>query len=99
MHAQNRSDTIPLNDPQVSDLFVPHYDCSHQNNLQQFSLIHVQPCSQAPLSLQNTRVLANVCVRAKSKRLEAWTYEACIERDRFVCGQSDYKYCHHDHTD
>ena len=98
-HSQDNPNTISPNDPHISDLLVSHYDCSRQNNLRQFSLTRVKPCSQAPSSLEYTRVLADVYVRAKAKRLKAWTCEAYIKKERFVCAQSDYKYRRHDRTD
>ena len=88
------SDHVDPNDPHISDLmifshFVSHYDCSKQHNLRQFSLTRVQPCSQAPSSFESTRAIVNVFVLAKAKRLKAWTCEANIQREKFVCGQSD----------
>ena len=35
----------------------------------------------------------------KAKRLKAWTCEAYVKREKFVCTQSDYKYSRHDRTD
>ena len=32
------SDNVDPNDPHISDLLVPHYDCSKQHNSRQFSL-------------------------------------------------------------
>ena len=90
---------VEPNDRHISDLLVFYYDCSKQNNLRQFSLTRVQTCEQAPSSLEFTRVVANVYVRAKTKRLKAWTCEAYTKRERFVCAQSDYKYRRHDHAD
>ena len=93
------SDHVDPNDPHISDLLVSHYDCSKQHNLRQFSLTRVQPCSQAPSSFESTRAIVNVFVRAKAKRLKAWTCEAYVEREKFVCAQSDYKYRRHGRTD
>ena len=90
---------VEPNDPHISDLLVSHYGCSKQNNLRQFSLTRVETCEQAPSSLNYTRVIANVYVRAKAKRLIAWTCEAYAKRERFVCAQSDYKYRRHNHAD
>ena len=80
---------IEPNDPHISDLSVSHYDCSKQNNLRQFMLTRVQTCEQAPSSLEYTRVIANVYVRSKAKRLTASTCEAYTKRERFVCAQSN----------
>ena len=86
------SDHVDPNDPHISDLLVIHYDCSKQHNLRQFSLTRVQPCAQAPFAFESTRAIVNVFVRAKAKRLRAWTCEAYVKREKFVCAQSDYKY-------
>ena len=67
------TDIVEPNDPHFSDLLVSHYECSNQPNLRQFSLTRVQPCAQAPASLESTRAIANVFVRAKVQRLKAWT--------------------------
>ena len=93
------SDHVDPNDPHFSDLLVSLYDCSKQHNLRQFSLRRVQPCSQAPSCFESTRAIVNVFVRAKAKRFKAWTCEAYVKREKFVCAQSDYKYCRHDRTD
>ena len=93
------SDHVDPNDPYISDLLVSHYDCSKQHNLRQFSLTRVQPCIQAPSAFETTRAIVNVFVRAKAKRLRAWTCEAYVKREKFVCAQSDYKYRRHDRTD
>ena len=60
-----------------------------QHNLRHFSVTQVQPCAQVP-SLESTRAIANVFVRAKVERLRAWTCEANVEREKFVCAQSAY---------
>ena len=93
------SDHVYPNVPHNSDLLVSHFDCSKQHNLRQFSLTRVQPCVQAPSACESTRAIANVFVRAKDKRLRAWTCEAYVRREKFVCAQSDYKYRRHDRTD
>ena len=92
-------DFIESDDPNISKLFVSHYDCSKQNNLRQFSLTRVQACEQAPSSIEHTRTIANIYVRAKATRLKAWICNARTKRERFVCAQSDYKYRRHDRTD
>ena len=93
------SDHVDPNDCHISDLLVSHYDCSKQQNLGQFSLTRVQPCSRAPSSFESTRAIVNVFVRANAKRLRAWTCETYVERKKFVCAQSDYKHRRHDRTD
>ena len=92
-------DQVDPNDPHISDLLVSHYDCSKQHNLRQFSLTRVKPCAQAPSSLESTRAIANVFVRAKAKHHKAWTCEAYVKREKLVCAQSDYECRRHDRTD
>ena len=75
------SDHVDPNDPHISDFSVSHYDCSKQHNLGQFSLTRVQPCVQAPSAFESTRAIVNVFVRAKAKRLRAWTCEAYVKRE------------------
>ena len=36
---------------------------------------------------------------SKAKRRNAWSCEAHVKREKYVCGQSDYKYRRHDRTD
>ena len=72
------SDHVDPNDPHISHLLVSHYDCSKQHNLRQFSLTRVQPCAQAPSAFESTCAIVNVFVRAKAKRLKAWTCEEVI---------------------
>ena len=74
------------NDPQISCLVVSQYDCSRQHTFRQFILNRVQPCAQVPSAFESTRAFANVFVRAKAKRLKAWTCEAHFKRGKFVCG-------------
>ena len=93
------SDIVGPNDSHISDLLVTHYDCSKQHNLRHFSLTRVQPCAQAPSAFESTRAIANVFVRAKAKRLKAWTCEVYVKREKFVCAHSDYKYSRHDCTE
>ena len=77
---------------------VPQYDCS-KHNLRQFSLTRVQPSAQALSSLERTRAIATVFVLAEAKRLRAWTCEAYVQQEKFVCAQSDSKYPRHNRTD
>ena len=91
------SDHVDPNDLHISDLLVSQYDCSKQHNLRQFSLTRIQPCSQASSSFESTRAIVNV--RAKYKRLKAWTCELYVKREKFVCAESDCKYRRHDRTD
>ena len=93
------NDIVADTDPNISQLLVSHYDCSKQHNLRQFSLTRVEQCSQAPSSLEYTRVIASVYVRAKAKRLKAWTCEAYIKKERYVCSQTNIKYRRQDRTD
>ena len=88
---------VEPNIPHISDLLVSHYDSSKRYILREFSFTRVQPCAQAPSALESTR--ANVFVRAKAKRLEAWTCEAYVKRKNFVFTQTDNNYCRHDATD
>ena len=50
-----------------------------------------------PTSVEYTRVIASVYVRAKAKRLKAWTREAYAEKGRFMCSQTDVEYRHTDY--
>ena len=68
------SDHVDPNDPHISDLLVSHYDCSKQHNLRQFSLTRKS-------AFESTRAIVNVFVRAKAKRLKAWTCEAYVKRE------------------
>ena len=78
---------------------VSHFDDSKQHIIRQFSLTRVQNSAQAPSVLESTRAISNVFVRAKAKRLKAWTCEAYFKCEKFVCAQSDYKYRRQDRTD
>ena len=72
---------------------------AQKNNLRRFGLTRVQPCTPAPTSLEYTRVIASVFVRAKAKRLKAWTCEAHQSIERFMCSQTSHKYRRHDRND
>ena len=78
------TDVVKPNDPHPSDLLVSHYDCTKQPNLRQFSSIRVQPCAQASSTFEGTRAMAIVYVRAKAKRLKAWTTEAYVKRGKLL---------------
>ena len=93
------SDIIEPNDPHISALLVSHYACSKQHNLRQFSSTRVQPCAQAPSALESTRAIGNVFVRAKAKRIKAWTCESYFKPEKVVCAPSFYNYRRHDRTD
>ena len=53
---------IAADDPNISNLNVAHYDCSIQNNLRQFSITQVKPCTQVPSGLESTRAIVKVYV-------------------------------------
>ena len=93
------TDVVEPNGPHIYDLLVSHHDCSNQHNFGQFSLTRVHPCAQALSAFESTRAFANVVVRAEAYPLKAWTCEAYVKLEKFVCAQSDYKYRRHDRTD
>ena len=62
-------------------------------------LTRVQPCAQALSALQSTSAFADVFVRDRVKRPEAYTCEVCDKREKLVCAQSYYKYRRFDCTD
>ena len=78
----NTKDYIESDDPNISKLLVSHYDCSKQNNLRQFSLTRVQACEQAPSSIEHTRTIAEIYVRAKATRLKARICNARTKLER-----------------
>ena len=45
---------------------VSHYDCEKQHNFEQFNLIKVKKCTQAPFNKQQANCKARVYVRAKA---------------------------------
>ena len=85
--------TNPVNhiseqDPNILNLMVSHYDCAKQNNLKQFSLINVEPCTQASSDIQHTKTKTTVYVRAKAKRIKAFKCEAYIKTEKIWCSQT-----------
>ena len=95
---QRDSSIIAADDPNISNLNVAHYDCSIQNNLRQFSITQVKPCTQAPSGLESTRAIAKVYVRAKAKRIKAWQCISRIKQEKFICSQTDVKWRRQDKT-
>ena len=67
---------------------VSHYDCAKQNNLRQFSLLHVEPCKQASSDIHHTKTQATVYVRAKAKRIKAFKCGAYIKTEKVWCSQT-----------
>ena len=53
----NSENHISEQDPNILNLMVSHYDCAKQNN---FSLLNVEPCKQAPSDIQHTKTQATV---------------------------------------
>ena len=90
---------VEPSDPHISGLLFLIMIALNFITLRQFSLTRVQPCTQAFASLESTRVIANVFVRAKANVLNNGPMKAYVNREKFVCVQSDYKYCGHDRED
>ena len=69
-----------------------------QHNLRQFSLLNVKPCTEAPSNIQHAKVRARVYVRAKTKRVKAFKFEAHAKKERKICFQCSVKYRRVDRT-
>ena len=89
---------LPPDDPNITNLMVFHYDCKKQHNLRQFSLLNVKPCTEAPSNIQHAKVRARVYVRAKTKRVKAFKFEAHAKKERKICFQCSVKYRRVDRT-
>ena len=77
---------------------VSHYDCEKQHNLRQFSLLNVKPCTEAPSNIQHAKVQTRVYVRAKTKRVKDFKFEAYAKKERKICFQASVKYRQVDRT-
>ena len=51
----NPENYISPQDQNILNLMVFHYDRAKQNNLNQFSLLNVEQCKQAPSDIQHTK--------------------------------------------
>ena len=80
---------IPSDDPKITNLMVSHYDCEKQHNFCQFNLLNVKQCTEAPSNIQHANIQARVYVRAKTKRIRAFKWEAYAKKERKVCFQGN----------
>ena len=71
---------LPLDDPNITNLMVSHYDCAKQHNLRQFNLLC--KCTEAPSDIKHASVKARVYVRAKAKRIKAVKCVAYAKKER-----------------
>ena len=85
-------------DPIITNLLIPHYDCAKEQNLRQFNLLNVKQCAEAPSDIQHASVKARVYVRAKAKRIKAFKCVAYAKKERKICFQGSIKYRRVDRT-
>ena len=79
------SDTLPSDDPNLTNLMVSHYDCAKQHNLRQFNLLNVKQCTEAPSDIKHASVKARVYVRVRAKRIKAFKCVAYAKKkERFA---------------
>ena len=71
---------LPSDDPNITNFMVSHYDCAKQHNLIQFKLLNVKQCTQARSEIKHASVKARVYVRAKAKRIKAFTCVAYAKK-------------------
>ena len=89
---------LPSDDPNITNLMVSHYDCAKQQNLQQFNLLNVKICTEAPSDIKHASVKARVYVRAKAKPIKAFKCGAFAKKERKICFQGSIKYRFDDRT-
>ena len=89
---------LPLDDPNITNLMVSHYDCAKQHNLRQFNLLNVKQCTEAPSDIKHASVKARVYVRAKAKRIKAFKCVAYAKKERKICFQESVKHRRVDRT-
>ena len=82
---------LPLDDPNITNLMVSHYDCAKQYNLRRFNSLNVKQCTEAPSDIKHASVKARVYVRAKAKRIKAFKCVAYAEKERKICFQGSVK--------
>ena len=63
---------LPLDDPNITNLNVSHYDCGKQQNWRQLNLLNVKQCTEIPSNIQNAKVKARVYVQDETKRVKAF---------------------------
>ena len=88
----NPEDYLLSDDPNITNLMVPQYDCKKQHNLRQFNHLNVKQCIEAPSNIQHASVQAWVYVRAKAKRIKAYKCVAYAKNERKICFQCSVKY-------
>ena len=89
---------LPLDDPNITNLMVSHYDCAKQHNLRQFNLLNVKQCTEAPSDIKHASVKARLYVRAKAKRIKVFKCVAYAKKERKICFQGSVKYRRVDRT-
>ena len=82
---------LPSDDPNITNLMVPHYDCAKQHNLRQFNLLNVKQCTEAPSDIKHASVKTRVYVRAKTKRIKAFKCVAYAKKERKICFRGSVK--------
>ena len=83
---------LPSDDPNNTNLMVSHYDCEKQHNLEQFNLLNVKQCTEAPSNKQRANFNARVYVTAKAKRIKAYKCVAYTEKEKKTCFQGSVEY-------
>ena len=89
---------LPLDDPNITNLMVSHYDCEKQHILRQFNLLNVKQCTGAPSNIKHANIQARVFVRAKAKHIRAFKCEAYAKKEQKICLQVNVKYRRNDRT-
>ena len=89
---------LPLDDPNVTNIMVSHYDYAKQHNLRQFNLLNVKQCTEALSDIKHASVKTRVYVRAKAKRIKAFKCVAYAKKERKICYQGSVKYRRVDRT-
>ena len=77
---------------------VSHYDCAKQHNLRHFTSLNVKQCTEAPPDIKHSSAKAQVFVRAKGKRINAFKCVASSKKERKICLQGSVKYRRVDRT-
>ena len=89
---------LPLDDPNITNLMVAHFDRAKQHNLRQFNLLNVKQCTEAPSDIKHASVKARVYVRTKAKRIKVFKFVAYAKKERKICFQGSVKYRRVDRT-
>ena len=75
---------LPPDDPKITNLMVSHYDCEKQDNLRQFILLNVKPCTEAPRTFNKLKFKPEFMFEQKLNALKFLNVKLTLGRNEKI---------------